>query len=77
MHRSLIGFHSTQSITLFSSLYFLNILVVGTCHTIKLPSSSPDAKNVPQGEIVIDLTHVVWNLNSIETLVGNGFRSLG
>jgi hypothetical protein len=63
--------------TLLSSLYFLKILVVGTCHINKLPSSSPDAKNVPQGEIAIDLTHVVWNLNSIETLVGNGLRSLG
>lgn len=43
----------------------------------KLPSSSPEAKYWPHGETEIERTHVVWNLYSIETEVGNGLRSEG
>jgi len=36
-----------------------------------------DARNLPHGEIEIDLTQVVWKLKSIETFTGNGFKSFG
>jgi hypothetical protein len=57
MQLVLLGHHSTQSIIAFSSLYFLKILVVKTSQIIKLWSSSPDAKYLPQYETEIDLTH--------------------
>jgi len=62
---------------LLSSLYFLMILAVSTCHTIKFPSSSPDAKYCPHGDTEMERTHEVWNLYSMETAVGKGFRSEG
>lgn len=73
----MLGHHSTQSITLFSSLYFLIILLVITCQITRFPSSSPEAKYYPQGDTDIVLTQVLWNLYSIETYVGKGFKSLG
>lgn len=71
------GHHSTQSVTAFSNLYLRKILVDVTSQTIKLWSSSPEARYLPQGETEIDRTHVLWKLKSIEIYVGNGFKSFG
>lgn len=66
-----------MSITLLLSLYFLTILLVLTHQMIQFESSSPDARKAPLGETAIALTQVVWKLKSIETYVGNGFKSFG
>ena len=73
----LLGDHSTQSTTLFSNLYFLRILALLTSHTIRLWSSSPDARYLPQGETEIDLTQLLWKENSTLSLIGKGFKSFG
>lgn len=71
------GLHSTVSMILLGNRYFLTILPVRVLQITKLWSSSPDARYKPFGLIAIDLTVVRWKLNSIETYVGNGFRSFG
>lgn len=77
MQLVLLGLHSTQSMILCSSLYFLRILDELISQTTRLESSSPEARNRPSGDIDTDLTQVVWNLKSTDIFTGNGLRSFG
>jgi hypothetical protein len=56
---------------------FFIILLDYRFQTIKLPLSSPLARNKPFGLMEIDLTQVVWKQYSTERRVGKGFKSFG